>query len=163
MTINSPTSPTEWLMVATRLMKTQAPKLEQNTLEKMCPFDQVPQIATLFDPTSKTLIEPCPQHLPNQHAHNFNNRGFRPNHHTHFQHKLPTYPCSICTQQRIPKAYQWKLQCPFKQHQLRQTPFTCDSSLANNTVSQSSENSVNSQQIPNQRQYPSTEASDSAY
>ncbi|GFS70122.1 uncharacterized protein TNCV_2199631 [Trichonephila clavipes] len=28
MTVNPPTSPTEWLMVATRLMKTQAPKPE---------------------------------------------------------------------------------------------------------------------------------------
>ncbi|GFW64477.1 retrovirus-related Pol polyprotein from transposon 17.6 [Trichonephila clavipes] len=96
-----------------------------------------------------------PQHLPNQHAHNFNNRGFRPNHHTHFQHGLP--PCSICTQQGILNAYHWKLQCHFNQNQLRQTPFNCDSSLATNTVSQSSENSVSSQQIPNQRQHPSTE------
>ncbi|GFS61134.1 uncharacterized protein TNCV_4956291 [Trichonephila clavipes] len=104
-----------------------------------------------------------PQHLPNQHAHNFNNRGFRPNHHTHFQHELPPYPYSICTQQGIPNAYHWKLQCPFNQHQLRQTPFTCDSSLATNAVSQSSENSVSSQQILNQRQHPSTEASALAY
>ncbi|GFX89487.1 uncharacterized protein TNCV_483221 [Trichonephila clavipes] len=69
-----------------------------------------------------------------------------PNHHTHFQYGMPPYPCSICTQQRIPNAYHWKQQCPFNQHQLRQTPFTCDSSLATNTVSHSSENSVSSQQ-----------------
>ncbi|GFX31601.1 uncharacterized protein TNCV_688491 [Trichonephila clavipes] len=67
---------------------------------------------------------------------------------TIFQHRLPPYPCSICTQQGIPNAYHWKLQCPFNQHQLRQTPVTYDSSLATNTVSQSSENSVSSQQIP---------------
>ncbi|GFW70481.1 uncharacterized protein TNCV_874021 [Trichonephila clavipes] len=85
------------------------------------------------------------------------------NHHTNFQHKLPPYPCSIYTQRGIPNAYQWKLQCPFNQHQFRQTPFTCDSSLANNIVSQSSENFVSSQQIPNQRQHPSTEASGSVY
>ncbi|GFX06139.1 uncharacterized protein TNCV_641861 [Trichonephila clavipes] len=72
---------------------------------------------------------------------------------------MPPYPCSICTQQGIPNAYNWKQQCPFNQHQLRQTPFTRDSSLATNTVSQSAENSVSSQQIPNQRQHPSTEAS----
>ncbi|GFW72661.1 uncharacterized protein TNCV_3798891 [Trichonephila clavipes] len=84
----------------------------------------------------------------------------KPNHHKHFQHGLPPYPCSICTQQGIPNAYNWKLQCPFNQHQLRQTPFTCDSSLATNTVSESS---VSSQQIPNQRQYPSTDASGPAY
>ncbi|GFX67844.1 transposon Tf2-11 polyprotein [Trichonephila clavipes] len=104
-----------------------------------------------------------PQHLPNQHAHNFNNRGFRPNHHTHFLHGLPPYPCSICTQQGIPNAYNWKQQCPFNQHQLRQTPFTFDLSLAINTVSQSSENSVSSQQISNQRQHASTETSVPAY
>ncbi|GFV27953.1 uncharacterized protein TNCV_132701 [Trichonephila clavipes] len=104
-----------------------------------------------------------PQHLPNQHAHNFKNRGFRPNHHTHFQHGLPPYPCSICTQQGIPNAYHWKQKCPFNQHQMRQTPFTCDSSLAINTVSQSSENSVSSQQIPNRRQHPSTETSGPEY
>ncbi|GFX53418.1 uncharacterized protein TNCV_4652081 [Trichonephila clavipes] len=44
-----------------------------------------------------------------------------------------------------------------------QTPFNCDSSLATNTVSQSSENSVSSQQIPNQRQHPSTKTSGPAY
>ncbi|GFX91625.1 hypothetical protein TNCV_3682111 [Trichonephila clavipes] len=42
-----------------------------------------------------------------------------------------------------------KLQCPFNQHRLKQTLFTGDSFLATNTVSQSSENSVSSQQIPN--------------
>ncbi|GFX77131.1 uncharacterized protein TNCV_1073311 [Trichonephila clavipes] len=83
-----------------------------------------------------------------------------PNHHIHFQHGLPPYPCSICTQQGFPNAYHWKLLCPFNQHRLRQIPFTCDSSLAINTVSQRSENSVGSQQIPNQRQHLSTEASD---
>ncbi|GFW99406.1 uncharacterized protein TNCV_3007081 [Trichonephila clavipes] len=67
---------------------------------------------------------------------------------------MPPYPCSICTEQGIPNAYNWKQQCPLNQHQLRQTPFTCDSSLATNTVSQNSENSVSSQQIPNQRQHP---------
>ncbi|GFW32567.1 uncharacterized protein TNCV_565131 [Trichonephila clavipes] len=87
----------------------------------------------------------------------------RPNHRTYFQHGLPPYPCSICTQKGIPNAYNWKLHCPFNQHQLKQTPFTCDSSLAANTVSESSENSVSSQQIPNQRQYPSTDASGPAY
>ncbi|GFV87977.1 uncharacterized protein TNCV_782571 [Trichonephila clavipes] len=76
---------------------------------------------------------------------------------------MPLYPCSICTQQGVPNTYNWKQQCPFNQHQLRQTPFSCDFSLATNTVSQSSENSVSSQQIPNQRQHPSTEASGPAY
>ncbi|GFW64476.1 uncharacterized protein TNCV_813111 [Trichonephila clavipes] len=38
MTANPPTSPTEWLMVATRLMKTQAPKPEQNTFRQNVPI-----------------------------------------------------------------------------------------------------------------------------
>ncbi|GFT52522.1 uncharacterized protein TNCV_14861 [Trichonephila clavipes] len=81
------------------------------------------------------------------------------NHHTHFQCGLPPYPCSICTQQGNLNAYHWKLQCPFNQHQLRQTPFNWDSSLSTNTVSQNSENSVSSHHIPNQRQHPITETS----
>ncbi|GFT17794.1 uncharacterized protein TNCV_2588701 [Trichonephila clavipes] len=66
MTINLPTTPTEWLMVATRLMKTQAPiNLKEILSDKMCPFDQDKillnlKIATLFDPTSKILIECVP-------------------------------------------------------------------------------------------------------
>ncbi|GFW76730.1 uncharacterized protein TNCV_4944471 [Trichonephila clavipes] len=168
MTINPPTSPTEWLMVATLLMKTQAPKPEQNTFRQNVPIRPrqntfVPQNRYSFRPNFQNFSRMHPQHLPNQHAHNFNNRGFRPNHHTHFQHGLPPYPCSICTQQGISNAYHWKLLCPFNQHQLRRTPFTCDSSLATNTVSQSSENSVSSQQNPNQRQHPSTEASGPTY
>ncbi|GFS98041.1 uncharacterized protein TNCV_2019591 [Trichonephila clavipes] len=147
MTINPPTSPTEWLMVATRLMKTQAPKPEQNTFRQNVPIRPrqhtfVPQNRYSFRPNFQNFNRMRPQHLPNQHAHNFSKRGFRPNHHTHFQHGLPSYPCSICTQRGTPNAYHWKLQCPFNQHQLRQAPFTCDSALATNTVSQSSENSV---------------------
>ncbi|GFV36246.1 hypothetical protein TNCV_2232931 [Trichonephila clavipes] len=46
---------------------------------------------------------------------------------------------------------------------LRQSPFNCDSSLATITVSQSSENSVSSQQNPNPEQHSSTEASCPAY
>ncbi|GFV46236.1 uncharacterized protein TNCV_261871 [Trichonephila clavipes] len=160
--------PTEWLMVATRLMKTQAPKPEQNTFRQNVPIRPrqntfVPQSRYSVRPNFQNFNRMRPQYLPNQHAHNFNHRGFRPNHHTHFQHGLPPSPCSICTQQGIPNAYHWKLQCPFNQHQMRQTPFYCDSSLATNTVSQSSENSVSCQQIPNQRQHPSTEASGPAY
>ncbi|GFS70121.1 uncharacterized protein TNCV_2199621 [Trichonephila clavipes] len=135
----------------------------------MCPFDQdkillyLKVFCTSVRPNFQNFNRMRPQHLPNQQAHNFNHRGFRSNHHTHFQHGLPPSPCSICTQQGIPYAYHWKLQCPFNQHQLRHTPFYCDSSLAINTVSQSSENSVSNQQIPNQRQHPSTEASGPAY
>ncbi|GFX83023.1 uncharacterized protein TNCV_5001711 [Trichonephila clavipes] len=165
MTVNPPT---EWLMVATRLMKTQAPKPEQNTFRQNVPIRPrqntfVPQNRYFVRPNFQNFNRMRPQHLPNQHAHNFNNRGFRPNNHTHFQHGLPPYPCKICTQQGIPSAYHWKLQCPFNQHQLRQTPFNCDPPLAANAVSQSSENSVDSQQFPNQRQYPLTEASCPTY
>ncbi|GFT04695.1 uncharacterized protein TNCV_334441 [Trichonephila clavipes] len=155
-------------MVAKRLMKTQAPKPEQNTFRQNVSIRPrqntfVPQNHYSFRANFQNFNGMRPKHLPYQHVHNFNIRGFRSNHHTHFQHRLPPYPCSICTQQGIPNAYHWKLQCPFNQHQLRQTPFYCDSSLATNTVSQSTENSVSSQQTPNQRQHPSTEASCPAY
>ncbi|GFX59883.1 uncharacterized protein TNCV_4983961 [Trichonephila clavipes] len=126
--------------------------------DKMCPFDQHKillylKTTTLFDPTSIILIE-CVPNISQISMLMTNNRGFRPNHHTHFQHGLPPYPCKICTQQGVPNAYHWKLQCPFNQHQLKQTPFNSDPPLAANAVSQSSENSVDSQQIPNQRQHP---------
>ncbi|GFT39883.1 uncharacterized protein TNCV_3286601 [Trichonephila clavipes] len=125
-TINPHTSPTEWLLVATRLMKTQTPKPEQNTFRQNVPIRPrqntfVPQNHHSFLPDFQNVNRTSPQHLPNQHGHNLNNRGFRPKHHTHFQHRLPPYPCSICTQQGIPNAYHWKQQCPFNQHQLRQT------------------------------------------
>ncbi|GFX30971.1 uncharacterized protein TNCV_784551 [Trichonephila clavipes] len=158
MTIYPPTSPTEWLMVATQLMKIQASKLEQNTFRQNVPIrprqnNLYLKIATLFNPISKILIEYVPNISQISMLITFNNRDFRLNHHTHFQHGLPPYPCKICTQQGIPNAYHWKLQCPFNQHQLRQTPFNCDPPLATNAVSQSSGNSVGSQQIPNQRQH----------
>ncbi|GFT23050.1 uncharacterized protein TNCV_1858071 [Trichonephila clavipes] len=99
MTINPPTSPTEWLMVAKSLMKTQAPKPEQNTFRQNVPIRPrqntfVPQNRYSFRPNFQNFNRIRPQHLPNQHAHKFNNRGFRPNHHTHFQHGLPPYPLS---------------------------------------------------------------------
>ncbi|GFS49382.1 uncharacterized protein TNCV_2411371 [Trichonephila clavipes] len=166
MTINPPTSPTELLMVATRLMKTQASKPEPNTFRQNVPIRPrqntfVPQNRYSFRSNFQNFNRMRPQHHPNQHAHNINNREFRPNHHTHFQHGLPRYPCSILDIHvycRNSNAYHWKLQCTFNQHQLRQNPFNCDSSLATNTVFQSSENSVSSQQTPNQRQHASTEA-----
>ncbi|GFV35561.1 uncharacterized protein TNCV_3205921 [Trichonephila clavipes] len=108
MTVNPPTSPTEWLMVATRLNETQAPKPEQNTFRQNVPIQATKtkillylKTATLFDPTSKILIE-C---FPN---------------------------------------------------------ISQISMLITLTI-ESSENSVSSQQIPNQRQHPSTEASCPAY
>ncbi|GFW19263.1 uncharacterized protein TNCV_255901 [Trichonephila clavipes] len=122
MPINPPTSPTEWLMVATRLIIIQAPKLEQTTFRQNVPIRPrqntfVPQNCYSFQPNFQNFNRIRPQHPPNQHAHNFNNRYFRLNHHTHLQHGLPPYPCKICTQQGIPNAYHWKLQCPFNQHQ----------------------------------------------
>ncbi|GFX34308.1 hypothetical protein TNCV_3226551 [Trichonephila clavipes] len=87
----------EWLMVATRLMKTLAPKPEQNTFRQNVPIRPrqntfVPQNRYSFRPIFQNFNRMRPQHRPNHHAHNFNNRGFRPNHHTHFQHVLPPYP-----------------------------------------------------------------------
>ncbi|GFT29424.1 transposon Tf2-6 polyprotein [Trichonephila clavipes] len=87
MTVNPPTSPTEWLMVATCLMKIQAPKPEQNTFRQNVPIRPrqntfVPQNRYFVRPNFQNFNRMRPQHLPNQHAHNFNNRGFRPNHHT---------------------------------------------------------------------------------
>ncbi|GFW85359.1 uncharacterized protein TNCV_144041 [Trichonephila clavipes] len=119
-TINPPISPTEWLMVATRLMKTQAPKPEQNTFRQNVPIRPrqstfAPQNYHAFQPNFQDINRKRPQHLPNHHNHNFNSRGFRPNHHIHFQHGMPPYLCSICTPQGIPNGYHWKQQYPFNQ------------------------------------------------
>ncbi|GBM03954.1 hypothetical protein AVEN_99160-1 [Araneus ventricosus] len=88
-------------------------------------------------------------------------QGFRPNHNTHFQNRLPSSPCRICTRQGIPNAYHWTQLCP-----LRQPQFTCDLPIINNSVSQCTGNSVISSQVTNgsentasDRQNPSTEAS----
>ncbi|GFT12288.1 uncharacterized protein TNCV_4005441 [Trichonephila clavipes] len=75
MTINPPTSPTEWLMVATRLMKTQAPKPEQNTFRQNVPIRPrqntfVPQNRHSFRSNFQNFNRMRPQHLPNEHAHN---------------------------------------------------------------------------------------------
>ncbi|GFX51647.1 uncharacterized protein TNCV_5013501 [Trichonephila clavipes] len=80
MTVNPPTSPTEWLRVATRLMKTQAPKPEQNTFRQNVPIRPrqntfVPQNRYSVRPNFQNFNRMRPQHLPNQHAHNFNNRA----------------------------------------------------------------------------------------
>ncbi|GFW68159.1 retrovirus-related Pol polyprotein from transposon TNT 1-94 [Trichonephila clavipes] len=61
---------------------------------------------------------------------------------------------------------QWFLELENKLIKLKfkkQTPFNSDPPLAANAVSPSSENSVGSQQIPNQRQHPPTEASCPTY
>ncbi|GFW29443.1 hypothetical protein TNCV_743851 [Trichonephila clavipes] len=75
----------------------KAPKPEQNTFRQNVPIRPrqnafVPQNHYSVRPNFHNLNRMRPQHLPNQHAHNFNNRAFRPNHHTHFQHGLPPYP-----------------------------------------------------------------------
>ncbi|GFS71676.1 uncharacterized protein TNCV_4270671 [Trichonephila clavipes] len=56
MTVNPPTSTTEWLMVATRLMKTQAPKPEQNTFRQNVPIR--PRQNTFVPKNGKILGEP---------------------------------------------------------------------------------------------------------
>ncbi|GFS85919.1 uncharacterized protein TNCV_1219211 [Trichonephila clavipes] len=134
----------------------------------MCPFDQDKillylKTATLFDPTSKILIECVPNISQISMLITLTIEVLGPTTTHIFNMDCQPYPCKICTQQGISSAYHWKLQCPFNQHQLRQTPFNCDPPLAANAVSQSSENSVDSQQFPNQRQYPPTEASCPTY
>ncbi|GBO44559.1 hypothetical protein AVEN_221616-1 [Araneus ventricosus] len=101
----------------------------------------------------------------NPHSNTSMNQGFRPNHNAHFQNRLPSSPCRICTRQGIPNAYHWTQLCPLKQPQ-----FTCDLPITNNSVSQCTGNSVISSQVTNgrentanDRQNPSTEASGPVY
>ncbi|GFV89909.1 uncharacterized protein TNCV_4691381 [Trichonephila clavipes] len=67
MTVNPPTSPTEWLMVATRLMKTQAPKPEQNYFRQNVPIR--PRQNT-FVPQNRYSVRPNFQSFNRMRPHN---------------------------------------------------------------------------------------------
>ncbi|GFV21336.1 hypothetical protein TNCV_2370931 [Trichonephila clavipes] len=79
-----------------------------------------------------------------------------------FENSMKIETC-ICTRQDIPTAYYWTQVCPFRQNDLLQTSFSWDSSLTTTTAPQCTGNLVDTSQIPNQRQRPSTEASSPAY
>ncbi|GFW99407.1 uncharacterized protein TNCV_3007091 [Trichonephila clavipes] len=69
MTLNPPTSSTEWLMVAARLVKTQAPRPEQNTFRQNVPirprqYTFVPHNHHSFRPYFQNFNRTRPQHLP---------------------------------------------------------------------------------------------------
>ncbi|GFU92076.1 uncharacterized protein TNCV_1659081 [Trichonephila clavipes] len=64
MTINPPTSPTEWLMVAARLMKTQGTKPEQSTFRQNVP---IPSRQSAFVPQNRLSFRPNFQNF-NQNA-----------------------------------------------------------------------------------------------
>ncbi|GBL88904.1 hypothetical protein AVEN_159001-1 [Araneus ventricosus] len=116
---------------------------------------------SFFRPNFQNFSRSHPNNFANPHSNTFINQGFRPNHNAHFQNRLPSSPCRICTRQGIPNSYHWTQLCP-----LRQSQFTCDLPITNNSVSQCTGNFVISSQVTNgsestanDRQNPSTEAS----
>ncbi|KAF8791008.1 hypothetical protein HNY73_005945 [Argiope bruennichi] len=65
----------------------------------------VPRVQNYFRQNYQNSIRPCPN--------NFNSYG----HDLHFQQRLPSSPCRICTQKGIPYAYHWTQVCHFHQPQ----------------------------------------------
>ncbi|GBN77840.1 hypothetical protein AVEN_145268-1 [Araneus ventricosus] len=127
MTVQPPNTPTEWLTVATKLFKIQ------ESSEQSAVVNNEPTMVTRpnFSPRQSTFI-PRPQNsffrpnflnfsrlrpnnFVNPHSNTSMYQGFRPNHNTHFQNRLPASPCRICTRQGIPYAYHWTQLCPLRQ------------------------------------------------
>ncbi|GBL95970.1 hypothetical protein AVEN_136766-1 [Araneus ventricosus] len=177
MTVQSPKTPTEWLTLATKLFKIQESSEQSavvnneptvvtrpNFSPRQSTFIPRPQ-NSFFRPNFQNFSRSRPNNFVNPHSNTSMYQGFRPNHNTHFQNRLPSSPCRICTRQGIPNAYHWTQLCP-----LRQPQFTCDLPITNNSVSQCTGNSVISSQVTNgsentasDRQNPSTEASGPVY
>ncbi|GBN81945.1 hypothetical protein AVEN_36538-1 [Araneus ventricosus] len=177
MTVQPPNTPTEWLTLATKLFKIQESSEQsavvnneptmvtrQNFSPRQSTFIPRPQ-NSFFRPNFKKFSRSRPNNFVNPHSNTSMYQGFRPNHNTHFQNRLPSSPCRICTRQGIPNAYHCTQLCP-----LRQPQFTCDLPITNNSVFQCTGNSVISSQVTNgsentasDRQNPSTEASGPVY
>ncbi|GBM32889.1 hypothetical protein AVEN_221199-1 [Araneus ventricosus] len=173
MTVQPPNTPTEWLTLATKLFKIQESseknavvnneptmRTRPNFSSRQSTFVPRPQ-NSFFRPNFQNFSRSRSNNFAYPHSNTSMNQGFRPNHNTHFQNRLPSSPCRICTRQGIPNAYHWTQLCP-----LRQPQFTCDLLITNNSVSQCTGNSVISSQVTNgsentasDRQNPSTEAS----
>ncbi|GBN02712.1 hypothetical protein AVEN_206624-1 [Araneus ventricosus] len=160
MTVQPPNTPTEWLTLATKLINEPTMRTRPNFSPRQSTFVPRPQ-NSFFRPNLKNFSRSRSNNFAYPHSYTSMNQGFRPNHNTHFQNKLPSSPCRICTRQGIPNAYLWTQLCP-----LRQPQFTCVLPITNNSVSQCTGNSVISSQVTNgcenttsDRQNPSTEAS----
>ncbi|GBM76031.1 hypothetical protein AVEN_53905-1 [Araneus ventricosus] len=104
---------TEWLTVATKLLKIQESSPEQNTVRNNEPpmrtrpnfsprqqptFVPRPQ-NSFFSPSFQNFSRSRPNNFLNPHSNTFVNQGFRPNHNAQFQNGLPSSPCRICTRQ----------------------------------------------------------------
>ncbi|GBM82614.1 Transposon Ty3-I Gag-Pol polyprotein [Araneus ventricosus] len=113
MTAQPPNTPTEWLTLATKLFKIQESS-EQNAVVNNEPtmitrpnfsprqptFVPRPQ-NSFFLPNFQNFSRSRPNNFANPHANTSMNQGFRPNHNTHFQNRLPSSPCRICTRQAL--------------------------------------------------------------
>ncbi|GBM88132.1 hypothetical protein AVEN_202613-1 [Araneus ventricosus] len=129
--INSPNNPTEWLKMATKLIKIQKSDVNQiNTSHsatqnvktnsvngnKWQPRNFSPHN---FTPTRNFRPNNFQPNSPPRQNNNYQTppprQNFRPfsNANTHFQDKLPPSPCWLCTKQGIADAYHWVQSCPF--------------------------------------------------
>ncbi|GBN06442.1 hypothetical protein AVEN_78135-1 [Araneus ventricosus] len=177
MTVQPPKTPTEWLTLATKLFKIQESSEQTAVGSNESPMRTRPNFSprqptfvhrpqnSFFRSNFQNFSRSRPNNFANPHSNTFMSQGFRRNHNAHFQSRLLSSPCRICTRQVIPNAYHWIQLCP-----LRQPQFTCDLPITNNSVSQCTGNSVISSQVTNgsentanDRQNPSTEASGPVY
>ncbi|GBN35685.1 hypothetical protein AVEN_236259-1 [Araneus ventricosus] len=177
MTVEPPNTPTEWLTLATKLFKIQESSEQQTVGNNEPPMRTRPNFSprqptfvprsqnSFFRPNFQNFSRSRSNNFANTHSNTSMNQGFGPNHNAHFQNRLPSSPCRICTKQGIPNVYHWTQLCPLKQPR-----FTCDLPITNNSVSQCTGNSVilsqvtnGSENTANDRQNPSTEASGPVY
>ncbi|KAF8794882.1 hypothetical protein HNY73_002798 [Argiope bruennichi] len=123
--IKAPCTPTEWPTITTKLLKLEessepnpgrynetrirvrqpAPFTPRHTFNYRFQNSFIPRAHTNFRQNYQNSIRPRPN--------NFNNYG----HNLHYQQRLPSSPCRICTQIGIPNVYHSTQVCPFYQPQ----------------------------------------------
>ncbi|XP_055930721.1 uncharacterized protein LOC129960966 [Argiope bruennichi] len=121
--IKAPNTPTEWFTITTKLLKMEDssepnPGMCNETkiiIRQPAPFTPrhnfnykfqnsfTSQAPNNFRQNYHNSIRPCPN--------NYNNYS----HNLHFQQRLPSSPCRMCTEIDIPNVYHWTQACPFYQ------------------------------------------------
>lgn len=115
MAIQPPVTPTEWLNLATKLIKNQDRTTESR--QNVNVGQNVRPQQYQFRPrTFQNYRQWVP---PQQNSYRFQgpnlNRNRPPMHNVHFQSPIPSRACRLCAQQGITNAYHWEQNCIFRQ------------------------------------------------
>lgn len=136
MVIHAPNNPTEWLTMATKLIKMQdKPFLENKTFGnsnqqagQFRNFSHRPRFTPFYEqrqdrpwrprfqqPTTQTFQNSSNPEFSRGRASSFRFDNPRPQKfNVHSQSQLPPSPCRLCTRQGILNAYHWVQTCPFR-------------------------------------------------